>query len=130
MGREHAMFDGNGKRLAVPAVQRLPLLGRRGFDERGPPSLARIRVESELAHGQHLSAHVDHGAVHAALVIGEHPQTLGLRRKPVGVLGRRVPAHADQDEQAEADLSDDLVLDGDSCPGDALEQDLHGVLAS
>ena len=58
-------------------------------------------------------------------LVGEDPQPRHLRRQPLRVGLAVASGHAEQDEQANADLPDDRPVHAHGCPGDALDHRPH-----
>ena len=95
-------------------------------EPRRATALARVAVERELAHDEHLGARVGDRSVHHAVVVGEHPQVddaLGQLARGCVVV---VVGDADEHAEARADLADDLAVDGDLRSRDPLHQRAHG----
>ena len=92
-------------------VQPLGKLRRRGVGEARPPAFAAIAEERELAHDQHRPADFDERAIHLAVVIFEHPQTDDLLREPIDLRRTILRPHAQQHQQAAADLARHRAVD-------------------
>ena len=92
----------------------------------GAPALAGVGVEGELADQQHGRADVDGGQLPA-----QDPQLGDLAGDELDLGGAVVVGDAEQDEQAGAlEGADDLAVDGDDGPGDALDDGPHGWSSS
>ena len=107
------------------AVEPVRLLRRRGRGVAGPPAAARVPVERELRDGEQVSARVEDGEVHLALAVGKDAQVEDLVRQGVGVGFLVALPHAEQDEEAGADLTHDLAVDAHGRLGDALDDRAH-----
>ncbi len=106
--------------FGVGVDQRRGDLRRRGFDEAGTASLARVGVKRELRNDQHAAAHLQRGAVHLARVVLEHPQICCLAgeqfRFGFGVAVR----DADQRHETLIHRAGDAPLDGHAAPTHSL----------
>jgi hypothetical protein len=107
-------------------VEPLGDLRRRGGDETGPAAFAAVAEQRELADDEHRPADIDQRQVHLPIGIVENAKLHRLVGKLLGVGFHIALLHAEQHEQAAADLTDDLAVDGDAGPGDALEDGFHG----
>src|SRR5437879_5425183 len=115
--REPVHFERAGERLDSFAGDLR--IGRRV--PRRPAPSTRVSVEGELGHDQDLAAGVLDRAVHLPLLVLEDPKGRDLRREPCLLAVHVGPPDADQDEEAGADLRDDLVCATYGRAGDALQ---------
>jgi hypothetical protein len=103
---------------------------RRRPGEGGPPPLAHVPEQGELADHQRLATDVADGQVHLPGLVGEHPETgelVGERRRL-----RRAIAGSDADEHEEtaADGAHDLIVDSNRSRADPLDDGSHRGLTS
>jgi len=63
-----------GDRVDKDTVEALGFAGRRRGGETGPPPLAAISQQSELADHEHLAGHIGERQIHLALRVVENPQ--------------------------------------------------------
>ena len=110
--------------LAEPLVQRLGGFGPRRRDVGRPIALARVAVERELGHAQHLAV-VAQRQVHHAVVIGKHPERSDLVGEAVHVFLAVLVRDPEQHQQPRPDLGDPFPVDVDRGPLHPLHQCSH-----
>ena len=96
--------------------------------EGGPPTLAYIPIEGELAHHEDPAAHLIEGPIHLSFGIAEDPKTNHLLRHPVRFEFTVSPGKPDKKEKAAADRGHSATPHSHRSFGDALENNLHSTV--
>ena len=101
--------------------QPLGELGGSSGRETWPAAATRVGVEGELGDDEGGPASLQEGSVRAALGISEDAQLGGPPGEIVGDRLGIVGTHAEQDDQAVADLPDGLTVHADLAASDSLQ---------
>ncbi len=100
----------------------------RGRREPGPQAMPRVGRQRELRHQQQFAANLLQTEVHFAAFVVENPVFQNSGEQLPAALWRIGRLNTDQDQQACADLADDLIVDANCSGGDALQEANHGKM--
>ena len=121
---------GNGETKATQGLQE-SLIQRDGqlrtgrVDERWPPALAGIAVESELGNHQYGAADLVQPQIHLPAGVAEEPEPGHFLGHPIYLCRRVAVGEPDQQAEASADGAGNPAIDRDRSFGDTLEYYPH-----
>lgn len=128
VGPEAAGFhlEARGTALVYEVIEhRLGGLGWSGPGKAGPPALAGVGGECELADYEKTTPGIKNGPVESAGIVGEDSEVEYLFLQVVSVFAGVILLDAKEKAEAGPDTSQGIAVDGDGCTRDSLEESLQ-----